>query len=363
MNFLKDKALFTPPLRLAFLMLVMLAPMQSVWAAGPPKPSSVENPVVITLLVIIVGLLLVIGILANVVLSAAGFYSNKKKVVPGAKALLFVTAILIAVPAVAGGEVKGSHTAFRESVADIAFYTLIAIIFLELIVIGVLLYHLTLLLRFKEEPLVIVTAKHKPALYWFEKWNRFVAPEKEYTIDMGHEYDGIRELDNRLPPWWLYGFYLSIIFSVIYLWHFHVSGAGLSSAEEFRIAMEKAKIDQEAYLKKAANSVDETSVEFISDAGQLAAGKTVFLVNCAACHGRQGEGGVGPNLTDAYWLHGGTVRDIFKVVKYGVPEKGMKSWKDDFSPSQMAQVSSYIKTLEGTNPPGAKAQQGNLLKE
>ncbi|HSC37770.1 MAG TPA: c-type cytochrome, partial [Chitinophagaceae bacterium] len=98
-------------------------------------------------------------------------------------------------------------------------------------------------------------------------------------------------------------------------------------------------------------------------AQMLEGGKTVFLQNCSPCHGKSGEGVVGPNLTDDYWLHGGGVKDIFKTIKYGWPEKGMKSWKDDLSPTQIAQLSSFIKSLRGTHPPNGKEQQGELYQE
>jgi len=179
-------------------------------------------------------------------------------------------------------------------------------------------------------------------------------------IDLGHDYDGIRELDNRLPPWWLYGFYLTILVGCIYLWRYHVSHTAPLSGEEYQIAMQEAAVQKEAYLKKAANNIDETNVKFMSGATNLAAGKAIFETICSACHGKEGQGVVGPNLTDDYWIHGGSISDIFKTIKYGYPEKGMKSWKDDYSPTQMADLASYIQTLHGTNPPNPKAPQGTL---
>jgi cytochrome c oxidase cbb3-type subunit III len=127
--------------------------------------------------------------------------------------------------------------------------------------------------------------------------------------------------------------------------------------------MAKAEEQKAAYLKKSANNVDENSVKVMTDAADLASGEKVFIQNCGACHGKAGEGIVGPNLTDDYWLHGGSIKDVFKTIKYGWPEKGMRSWKDDLSPVQIAQVSSWIKSKHGSNPPNAKAQQGELYKE
>jgi cytochrome c oxidase cbb3-type subunit 3 len=146
------------------------------------------------------------------------------------------------------------------------------------------------------------------------------------TLD--HDYDGIRELDNNLPPWWLYGFYVCIIFSGIYLYRFHVSRSAPSSRQEYETAMANAEIEKEAYLKSAANKVDENTVTLLTDASALGEGQKIYSSSCAPCHGAEGQGVVGPNLTDDYWLHKGSVKDVFKTIKYGVPEKGMKSWKD-----------------------------------
>ena len=237
------------------------------------------------------------------------------------------------------------------------------VIFIELLVIAALLYNLRVLLeiRSKKKALAAQKATAKPMLSWWDRLNKFKPVEQEVDLDLGHDYDGIRELDNRLPPWWLYGFYACIVFSVIYLWRYHVSHTAPLSGEEYQLAVKEAEIKKSAYLVKAANNVDENTVKFLPGATDLAAGQKVFETACFACHGKLGEGGVGPNLTDDYWLHGGSISDIFKTIKYGVPEKGMKSWKDDYSPSQVAQIASYIQSLKGTNPPGAKAPQGNLF--
>src|SRR5690606_17047420 len=104
----------------------------------------------------------------------------------------------------------------------------------------------------------------------------------------------------------------------------------------------EAEILQKAYLANSANKIDENTVTYLSENADLLEGKTIFTAVCAACHGADGGGIVGPNLTDDYWVHGGSVKDIFKVIKYGVPEKGMKSWKDDYPPKKIAQLASYI---------------------
>ena len=205
----------------------------------------------------------------------------------------------------------------------------------------------------------------QPAWKTFLKkaWNR--APmEKEQDILMNHDYDGIQELDNVLPPWWVAMFYVTIIFGVFYLGYYHFSDSSMSSAEEYEFAMKEADKEVRAYLAKLGDSVDETNVELLTDAGELEIGKTIFIEKCVACHGMNGEGNsIGPNLTDKYWLNGGGIKNVFTTIKYGVPEKGMISWKAQIRAGDMQRIASYILSLQGTNPPNAKDPQGDLWEE
>lgn len=180
---------------------------------------------------------------------------------------------------------------------------------------------------------------------------------REAEIDMGHSYDGIRELDNKLPPWWLYGFYLTILIGVAYFYYYHIA-TDWSSDLEYRTEMAEGAKIREAYLAKVANLVNEETVQALSSSTDLTAGKTIYKNNCVACHGDKGQGGIGPNLTDAYWLHGGGIKNVFKTVKYGVIERGMTPWKDVLKPQEIQQVSSFILTMEGTSPPNPKSPQG-----
>lgn len=209
------------------------------------------------------------------------------------------------------------------------------------------------------------TAKAPGESLWsrlYKKLTQVVPVEKEEDILFDHEYDGIRELDNSLPPWWVYMFYITIIFAGVYMTYYHFTDAGLSQEEAYQKEMEQAEEAVQAYLARQASSVDETNVEMLEDDNQIAMGKTLFETNCAACHGMMGEGGVGPNLTDEYWIHGGTIKDVFRTIKYGVPEKGMIAWQAQMRPKDMHQVSSYIMTLVGTNPPNAKEPQGEKVE-
>ncbi len=193
--------------------------------------------------------------------------------------------------------------------------------------------------------------------------NESVPVEEEHSILTDHEYDGIRELDNNLPLWWRYMFYGTIIFSFVYLFKFHVFKTGELQLEEYQKEVASAEIMKEENRKKDAANVDEKSVVYLEDAAAIASGKTIFNDNCRACHGGAGEGGVGPNLADEYWLHGGGISNVFKTIKYGVPDKGMIAWQAQLKPKQIQEVASYILTLKGTNPPNAKAAQGEIYKE
>ncbi len=183
--------------------------------------------------------------------------------------------------------------------------------------------------------------------------------DREEEVATDHEYDGIRELDNNLPPWWLAGFYISIAFAVIYLLRYHVFQSEPLSAEEFAIEMAEAETAKEEYLKTAANLVDESNVEMLTDESRILAGGTIFTKNCAVCHANDGGGGIGPNLTDEYWLYGHDIKDVFKTVKYGT-NKGMTKWDGLLSASDIQNVSSYVLSLQGTTPANPKEPQGEL---
>lgn len=220
------------------------------------------------------------------------------------------------------------------------------------------------LIRQKKEEIVPSTETaaapaREPLITWAKinkVLTRAVPIEKEADIDLGHSFDGIRELDNRLPPWWLYGFYMTIIFSVGYMYYFHIQKSWTSTGqyqEEMQVEGEKVT----AYLKTKADDVNEATVT-LADASGVLAGKEIFLANCQACHGAEGQGGVGPNFTDNYWIHGSKIADLFKVIKNGVPEKGMISWSSTLRPVEMQNVASFILSLQGTNPPNQKEPQG-----
>jgi cytochrome c oxidase cbb3-type subunit 3 len=188
-----------------------------------------------------------------------------------------------------------------------------------------------------------------------------VAKEKDILLD--HDYDGIKELDNNLPPWWKYGFYVTILFAFFYLIGYHVTGTGKLQLAEYSDELLLAQKQKEERLKNLTDNVNEDNVTILHETTAVSSGKETYEKFCAACHLVTGGGQVGPNLTDDNWLHGGGIRNIFKTITYGVPGKGMISWKSQLSPKQIQQVASYILTLHGTNPPDAKEPQGEKWVE
>jgi len=193
--------------------------------------------------------------------------------------------------------------------------------------------------------------------------NDAVPIEHEADVLLDHNYDGIRELDNNLPPWWKYGFYITIVWAFIYMINYHVVGKGDVQEQEYLAQLKEADLQKLERLKLAASSVDENTATLMTNKSDLSEGSKIFNEKCSVCHGKGGEGTVGPNLTDDFWIHGGKVTDLFKTIKYGVTAKGMIAWQGQLTPIQIQQVASYIKSLRGSNPPNPKAPQGDLFTE
>lgn len=185
--------------------------------------------------------------------------------------------------------------------------------------------------------------------------------EKEGDLLLHHDYDGIKELDNNLPPWWVYLFYITIIFSVVYLVRFEILGAD-NQEMELKKEMAQAKIDVDEYLKTAPDLMDEKTVVLLTDKESLEAGKEIFTTNCAACHRADGGGQIGPNLTDDHWILGGGIKNIFHTITNGGRDgKGMVSWKTNgMKPKDIQKVASYILSLRGSNPKDPKDPEGEI---
>ncbi len=162
-----------------------------------------------------------------------------------------------------------------------------------------------------------------------------------------HEVDGITELDNLLPRWWLWLFWLCNIFAVAYLLYYHVFRMGPLQIGEYEATMAAAQKAQAAAAANAPAAAAVNLEEPSMDAAVLGKGKSIFGVNCVACHGMDGQGLVGPNLTDDFWIHGGSFKEIEHTITEGVPEKGMISWKLTLKPEEIHAVASYVWSLHG----------------
>lgn len=199
---------------------------------------------------------------------------------------------------------------------------------------------------------------------WFknlmEKLTKSEPVENEMALLLDHDYDGIKELDNKLPPWWLYLFYGGIVFAAIYLVRFEIMG-GDDQEAEFRNEMAQAKKDVAKYMLTAPDMMSEKTVTKLTDAPSLASGKTIFTNNCAACHRADAGGQIGPNLTDDHWIFGGDVKNLFHTITNGGRDgKGMVAWKGTLKPTEIQQVASYVLSLQDSNPKDPKAPDGDV---
>ena len=244
---------------------------------------------------------------------------------------------------------------------DLLLVTVALFLLVGMVAVGAVALNLVFLLKKIIEPESQAVAKPVDSRSWWQRMAGLHELNQEKNLTMEHAYDGIAELDNPTPPWFMGLFYGSIVAAVIYLLVYHVFNPGDIMVQEYTQEMAIADKQREDYIKKVAGSINENTVTLLKDAKGIDAGKVLFTQNCVACHGANAEGKVGPNLTDAYWLHGGDVKAVFHIITEGVPEKGMMSWKKQLNPLQVQQVASYILSLQGTNPAGAKEPQGEKV--
>lgn len=193
-----------------------------------------------------------------------------------------------------------------------------------------------------------------------QKLTKSTPIENEGQLLLDHDYDGIKELDNNLPPWWVYLFYGCIVFAVIYLVRFEIMG-GDNQEMELKKEMAQAKIDVAEYMKTAPDQMNESKVTLLTDAASLAEGKTTFQTNCVACHRADAGGQIGPNLTDDHWLLGGGIKNVFHTITNGGRDgKGMIAWGATLKPTEIQKVASYVLSLQGSNPVNPKAPDGDV---
>lgn len=237
------------------------------------------------------------------------------------------------------------------------YYDTVALILLLVIVITLLS-----IIYYEGKPKVV--KEKKPSI--LSKLNQVLTKstplEREKEIMFDHDFDGIKELDSKIPPWFSWLFIITIIFAAYYMIDYHVIGSGQVMQDEYNEEVQIASLEREALIKSGA-FVNEKTVTLLTDASELESGKAIYDVNCIACHSADGGGIVGPNLTDDYWIHGGGIKNVFKVIKYGVVEKGMIAWQTQLSPNQMQEVASYVMSLHGKTPAAPKQPEGKIWEE
>lgn len=248
-------------------------------------------------------------------------------------------------------------------------YFLYGAIAFVVVTLSLAIYFLTLKNKYQKEARIRSGRMQEPSAlrkWWSDLDKKYFTKaaslEKEADVLLDHDYDGIKELDNALPPWWKWGFYFTVVVAVIYMFRFHVSKTGPTPLQEYEHEMKIAAAKMEIFRQNSREAFDEKTVT-LADAAGIAAGKKIYTGTCFPCHGANGEGNaVGPNLTDKYWLHGGSLGNVFKTISNGIPDKGMQAWGKTFSPTDIKNLSSFVLSLQGTNPANAKAPQGNLFE-
>ncbi len=194
---------------------------------------------------------------------------------------------------------------------------------------------------------------------FIKKLTKATPIEQESEIKLDHDFDGIEELNNPLPPWWSMGFLITVVIAVFYIIFYWILGKDSQYVEyEREVAAAKAQIEK---YKKEHNIVDENTVVLLKDESALKEGEEIYMKNCAACHLPDGGGSIGPNLTDDNWLYGCDIKSVFKLIHDGT-SKGMPPWKS-LGAEKIQKVASYVLVkLHGTKPAKGKAPEGEVCK-
>lgn len=232
---------------------------------------------------------------------------------------------------------------------------------IDLVLLGVVLYLKRMFKQFIQmiQPPKEVVIKEPVTSKINQLLTNAVPIEEEHTILMNHEYDGIQELDNNLPTWWVWGFYATIIFAIIYIFNYHILGTSDLQLAEYNKEMVTKQKEVDAYLSKMAMNVDENTAVLLTDDKDLSVGKTLFDANCIACHLQDGSGSIGPNLTDKNWIYGYNIKDLFKTVKMGT-SNGMPEHNSKLNPVQIQQVTSFVLSMPEKK---GKDPEGELIEE
>lgn len=288
-----------------------------------------------------------------------------------------ILVLLALIPTISVAQETAKEVSFWDNPTNhpmFALYMITAAVFIVLLLMMFVAVYIIRILnlftkRAAEEKAVREGKVYVPEPNWLNNFlqriNASVPLAEEKTIELEHSYDGIKELDNHLPPWWKWLFIATIVWSVIYLVVYHVTDSLPLQKQEYDNQIVLAEEAQQKHLASQPTAlIDENTLEYSADVAILDNGKKVFISNnCQSCHRMDGGGNaIGPNLTDAYWIHGGSLKQIFTTVKNGAVEKGMPAWGKVMKPSDVRDVTFYVMSLQGSNPADAKAPQGELVK-
>ena len=344
------------------------------------KPNYKENLTTFNwLMITIVGLLITLLVLSNSIINLVKSDFFKNKLIEQAKqkednnsnnGIITILAVILTIGSLlwsgnsmalsfnGPGEAEGDAPWLLVENGDI--YLLIAV---NLFLVGIVLYLKSMFNRLLnmvyQRKVNEKIQKVKPLKKLNQVLTDVVPIEEEHKILMDHEYDGIRELDNNLPPWWVWGFFFTIVFAFCYLFNYHILGTSDLQYTAYDKEMKKADIEVKAYLSKMEMNVDETNATFMKDGANLSKGKALFETNCVTCHNPKGEGNIGPNLTDKNWIYGYDIKEVFKTIKLGTPN-GMPEHNSKFNPVQIQQVASFVLSLPDTK---GKESQGEFIEK
>lgn len=358
----------------AFLALIaLLASTENVCAQEAVAPKADTNMLQLTLMITAVVLVGVIWLLSQVMITLSKSVLKKRKEQGAIKALTILIGSSL-LSSIANAQESYIISGLKQDgnyggMSFMGFYALISVIAIELVVIVYFSIMIRRLFRDLSGEADKALARADEPSKWMKWWNeldkkwmtRAVPVEKEADILLDHDYDGIKELDNALPPWWKYGFYITIVIAFIYMFNFHVWGTGKNPDQEYAAQMAEGQRLEEQYKARTKDIVDENNLT-LADADGIAAGKALYTQSCIACHAPDGGGGIGPNLTDNYWIHGGKLAEIYKTIKIGYPEKGMQSWQSMYSPVQMRNLASFVQSMKGAKTANPKEPQGDLMQ-
>jgi cytochrome c oxidase cbb3-type subunit 3 len=344
------------------------------------KPNYKENLTTFNwLMITIVGLLITLLVLSNSIINLVKSDFFKNKLIEQAKqkednnsnnGIITILAVILTIGSLlwsgnsmalsfnGPGEAEGDAPWLLVENGDI--YLLIAV---NLFLVGIVFYLKSMFNRLLnmvyQRKVNEKIQKVKPLKKLNQVLTDVVPIEEEYKILMDHEYDGIRELDNNLPPWWVWMFFATVIFAVVYLLNYHVFKTGDLQVKAYEKEIKRSEKEVKAYLSKMSMNVDETNATLMADAGDLDKGKAIFETNCVTCHNPKGEGNIGPNLTDKNWIYGYDIKEVFKTVKTGTPN-GMPEHNSKFNPVQIQQVASFVLSLKEVK---GKEPQGDIIEK